>query len=75
MGSEFNFQKLTPFDKIENLDFYEDALDFALNEKDIKNIAITGIYGAGKSSVLESYKNLKSQDKKWGLYPYFSCKL
>ena len=34
---------------------YTDALLWAIKDKDIKNIALTGIYGAGKSSVLEKF--------------------
>nr|WP_314999256.1 hypothetical protein [uncultured Oribacterium sp.] len=34
---------------------YYEALDYAFQNKDIKNIAITGIYGAGKSTVWKSY--------------------
>lgn len=34
---------------------YFNALDFAFSKKDVKNIAITGPYGAGKSTVILSY--------------------
>lgn len=34
---------------------YFEALNWALNNKDVSNIAITGIYGSGKSSILKSY--------------------
>ena len=37
------------------------ALKWALKNKKVKNIALTGPYGAGKSSVIESYRK---QDKK-----------
>src|SRR5699024_11828722 len=56
-NKKYSFKKLTPKKDIDNLEFYEEALDFALYDKDVKNVAITGIYGAGKSSILESYKN------------------
>lgn len=36
---------------------YYDALDFAMKDKSIRNIAITGPYGSGKSSVINSYFN------------------
>ena len=43
---------------------YYKALDFAIRDKTIMNIAVTGPYGAGKSSVIDSYlenrKNLKA---------------
>ncbi|MDR8609894.1 DNA-binding protein [Klebsiella pneumoniae] len=41
---------------------YFDALDFAFTKQDVKNIAITGPYGAGKSTVILSY--LQSRLKK-----------
>lgn len=41
---------------------YFDALDFAFSKSNVKNIAITGPYGAGKSTVILSY--LKSRLKK-----------
>lgn len=49
------FNSLTPdvLEKIEPV--YMEALDYAFDNKDIKNIAITGIYGAGKSTVWKSY--------------------
>ena len=38
---------------------YYEALDYAFKNNDIKNIAITGIYGAGKSTVWKSYAKEK----------------
>lgn len=38
---------------------YFEALDFAFSKKDVKNIAITGPYGAGKSTVILSYLNFR----------------
>ena len=50
-------------EKRKEYDEYYKALDFSIEEKTIKNIAVTGSYGSGKSSVLDSYlknrKNLK----------------
>jgi len=34
---------------------YFTALDFAFSQEDVRNIAITGPYGAGKSTVINSY--------------------
>lgn len=53
------FNSLTP-DVLENIEqVYTEALDYAFDNKDIKNIAITGIYGAGKSTVWKSYASKK----------------
>lgn len=45
---------LTPISDIEESVYFE-ALDEKLSDDSIKNIAITGSYGSGKSSILESY--------------------
>jgi len=47
----------------EEYNTYYEGLDCAFQDADIKNIAITGIYGAGKSTVWQSYvkkRNLKN---------------
>lgn len=50
-----DFQDLTPKDDVD-LTGYKEALDRAFNDDKIKNIAITGSYGSGKSSILNTYK-------------------
>lgn len=50
---EYFFQKLTPTDEAD-ISVYEEAIDFALKNNDITNVAISGAYSAGKSSVIES---------------------
>lgn len=51
-----DFQDLTPIDDVD-LTGYEEALDHAFKKEDkIKNIAITGSYGSGKSSILYTYE-------------------
>lgn len=62
VDNSVNFQKLTPYDKLD-LGIYKDAIDFIFANEDINNIAITGSYGSGKSSVIESYKNLYCNDR------------
>ena len=52
----YNFQKLTPTKNAE-LKIYDDALNFVFDNDDIKNVAITGAYSAGKSSMIETYKS------------------
>ncbi|MDD7794124.1 YobI family P-loop NTPase [Clostridium sp. 'White wine YQ'] len=54
--NKIHFEKLTPINDVK-LEIYEDAFNFVFDNDDIKNIAISGAYGAGKSSVIESYKN------------------
>ncbi|CEG25679.1 YobI family P-loop NTPase [Bacillus sp. B-jedd] len=49
------FQKLTPVSDID-LKHYEDALDYIFENHDVRNVAISGAYGAGKSSVIASYR-------------------
>lgn len=61
--SKIYFEKLTPVKDLD-LNIYKDALDFAFGDREITNIAITGSYSAGKSSVIESYKE-KVKDKKF----------
>jgi hypothetical protein len=56
------FQKLTPINNID-LTIYQEALDFVFKNNDIKNIAISGPYSSGKSSILETYKCLHIKKK------------
>ena len=52
---EYHFQKLTPINNAD-ISVYEEAINFAFENSDIKNVAISGPYSAGKTSILESYK-------------------
>lgn len=58
--NNYNFQKLTPHDNVE-LNVYKDAIDYIFHNKDIVNVAISGAYGAGKSSMIASYKKVKEK--------------
>ena len=60
---KFHFEKLAPIDTAD-IDVYEEAIDFAFENDDIRNIAISGAYGSGKSSLLATYKK-KHEDKKF----------
>lgn len=63
MASEkYKFQKLTPVHDAK-LSIYKDALDFVFENPDIKNVAISGAYSAGKSSVVETYEQTKAGTK------------
>ena len=53
--SKYQFEKLSLIEDVD-VSVYEEAIDFAFADPDIRNIAISGAYGSGKSSVLASYK-------------------
>jgi len=61
-NKNITFYDLTPTDDIE-LDIYEKAINFSLENNKIFNIAISGSYGSGKSSLLESYKKNHPEKK------------
>lgn len=52
--SEYQF--LTPFDKADKNGKYSQALNEALENKKVKNIAISGSYGSGKSSFIKTFE-------------------
>lgn len=53
---KYIFEKLTPITD-SDISVYESAIDFVFENYDVRNVAISGAYGAGKSSVLASYKS------------------
>ena len=59
------FYSLSPTDQIENGQPYFDALNWALNIKNekIKNIALAGTYGSGKSSIIQSFQKQNTNKK------------
>ncbi|WP_335969733.1 hypothetical protein [Fusobacterium polymorphum] len=61
-NENITFYDLTPTDNIE-LDIYEKAINFSLENNKIFNVAISGSYGSGKSSLLESYKKNHPEKK------------
>lgn len=52
--TEIPFEHLAPLDSANDLEVFK-ALDYALSQDCIHNIAVTGNYGSGKSSVLNTY--------------------
>ena len=54
------FMSLSPT-IVEKLDkVYVDALDVVIENENIKNAAISGHYGSGKSSIWQTYKNMRN---------------
>lgn len=51
------FTDLTPVDNADPDGCYTKALSFALKNSRIKNIALTGPYGSGKSSIIRTFEN------------------
>ncbi len=55
--SNLTFQKLTPITLSDDeMTGYNEALDFVFKEEDLLNIAISGPYASGKSSVIKTYE-------------------
>ena len=57
------YKDLTPNDHIENGAEYIEALNWAFQNKKVRNIALTGPYGAGKSSIIETFLRENDEDK------------
>jgi hypothetical protein len=53
--SETKFVDLAPTATADNAGIYFDALDFATKNVEVLNIALTGPYGSGKSSVIKTF--------------------
>ena len=60
MPFENKFRSLTPNDSID-LHHFREALDHVFSSSKIRNIALTGSYGSGKSSVIRSYENMHKE--------------
>lgn len=55
MDTTYHFERLTPINDVD-LNVYEEAINYVFNNSDIRNVAISGAYSAGKSSILASYE-------------------
>jgi len=65
MEKKYNFRALTANKDIEIKPVTLEALEFAIDENsEVTNVAITGNYGAGKSSIVESFEE-KCKNKKF----------
>jgi hypothetical protein len=54
--SDERFLDLAPVDSADRDGLYAKALDFAMQNSAIRNIALTGPYGSGKTSVIKTYE-------------------
>ncbi len=52
---ELKYVDLAPVNDIEKEDVYFKALDWAIADEKVRNIALTGPYGSGKSSIIQAY--------------------
>ena len=56
VNANLSLVDLTPNDNAENCETYFEAITQALKNPKIKNIALTGPYGSGKSSIIKSFE-------------------
>jgi predicted NACHT family NTPase len=61
-----NYESLLPNAKSDEKGYYSDSLKIALDTPRVNNIAITGPYGSGKSSFIETFKE---QNLQWNYLP------
>lgn len=59
------YRDLTPINNIDNGDEYLNAMEWAIKNPNVKNIALSGPYGSGKSSIIETFlqKHKKANKK------------
>ena len=62
--SRLLYKALTPTDSAEQVEEYLEALTWALQQKDIHNIALAGAYGSGKSSIIETFLRREREKKR-----------
>lgn len=69
--NEHGVHSLSPLNNLdqgeekESYEKYENRLISALNEESVFNIAVTGIYGSGKSSILNTFKKKYKENSQW----------
>ncbi|RCS73546.1 YobI family P-loop NTPase [Vibrio casei] len=56
------FVDLAPTDEADKQGIYAEAIEFAMNSPKVFNIAITGPYGSGKSSIIQSFLKRYKRD-------------
>jgi len=64
--NDLSYNSLSPTNNAEKVEEYLDTLEWALNNSNkIKNIAVAGPYGSGKSSVIQTFQNKKKNNKNY----------
>ena len=63
--ADITFTPLTPTDEAKDCGAYMDALSWALKQNTIHNIAISGPYGSGKSSVIRTFLSPRGQQSQY----------
>jgi len=57
---DLQYDDLAPKDDVPKGEAYITALDWAISNEKIQNVALTGPYGSGKSSILNTYQKKRS---------------
>lgn len=53
--TDSKFVTLAPTDNADGIEVYSEAIEYALSQPNVTNIALTGPYGSGKSSIIQTY--------------------
>lgn len=61
--NDFKYFDLSPTDEVDANSEYLMALKSAVENEKILNIAVTGIYGSGKSSILQTFRKIYGNEK------------
>ncbi|WJH37119.1 hypothetical protein N6H14_16455 [Paenibacillus sp. CC-CFT747] len=60
-STESLYEPLVPSDNVDPDGTYLNALDWSLQNKEIKNVALSGPYGSGKSSLLKTFEKINNK--------------
>lgn len=60
MDLNIRFRNLTPNAHVD-LQYYRAALDHVFSSDELRNVALSGAYGSGKSSIIRSYENIHQE--------------